>query len=210
MLSFSQVCWGVPALLLAVNLLMSSFGPTLVWCWIDSSYNDLRLGTFYAPLIAIFITNLIFYCLIGRSLKSMGEDKQSAINSRLRQYLLIFFFVRVWSIINRLQNWIQPGQPVFWLYFMHAACSTLQGFCNSVVYGLNVRVRAHYSALCCCQDRHGDRLVSASVESSIDHRSQEARPYNGNVISGFPHYPTGMISPNSMHRYHSMKDDQGD
>lgn len=147
---YHLACWGVSALFLAINLGTHSFGPTLVWCWIDSAHNDLRIGTFYAPLIAIFLALFIFYLLIGKSLKGMGDEKQAAINSRLRQYLLVFFFVRVWSLANRFQNFLQPDHPIYFLYLMHSSMSTLQGFANAVVYGLNVRVRAHYSNMCCC------------------------------------------------------------
>ena len=66
---------------------------------------------------------------------------RSSINRRIRLYIAVFFLVRMWSVINRLQNWANPEAPSFALYLLHSIFSPLQGFCNSLVYGCNTRLR---------------------------------------------------------------------
>ena len=57
------------------------------------------------------------------------------------RYLGSFLFIRCWAIFNRVQNWAYPGSPVFALAFAQALFSPLQGFCNSLVYGVNKKAR---------------------------------------------------------------------
>lgn len=148
---YHTIVWGLSGIILAINYAFNTFGPTLVWCWINSNHELSRLFSFYLPLTIIFFLNMILYVVIGKQLSPLGQEKQQAINSRLRQYLVVFFIVRIWSVINRLQNVIQPDNPIFALYFMHSFFSPLQGFCNSLVYGWNVRVRQRYLRCLCCK-----------------------------------------------------------
>jgi len=148
-LSYHLICWGLAGSLLAINIALQSFGEVVVWCWITQEHEVLRLTTFYLPLIFVFIFNAVCYSMIKRALR--GDLREKDVSRRLTQYLLAFFFIRVWSVVNRLQNYIDPDHPQFSLYFLHALGSSFQGGVHAVVYGLNQRVRQHYADMCCAQ-----------------------------------------------------------
>ena len=51
---------------------------------------------------------------------------------------------------ERLQQAIQ-NKPVFVLFIIQSVCTPLQGFLNSIVYGLRRKVRQEWAALLCCR-----------------------------------------------------------
>jgi len=87
------------------------------------------------------------YIVVARSIR--GDLKEQAIGRRLRLYMFVFILVRLWSFLNRLQNWMNPDNPRFELYLLHSIFSPLQGLFNVLAYGFNQKVRQHYYLLCC-------------------------------------------------------------
>jgi len=94
------------------------------------------------------------YITVVRSIR--GDLKEQAIGRRLRLYMFVFILVRLWSVANRLQNWLNPDDPRFELYLLHSIFSPLQGFFNVLAYGFNQKVRQHYYLLCCGIQGSGD------------------------------------------------------
>eukprot|EP01006_Ploeotia_vitrea_P040811 TRINITY_DN66462_c7_g1_i1.p1 TRINITY_DN66462_c7_g1~~TRINITY_DN66462_c7_g1_i1.p1 ORF type:complete len:285 (-),score=121.11 TRINITY_DN66462_c7_g1_i1:715-1569(-) len=162
---YHMVSWGVPAVLLVINLALDSFGDGVVWCWISADHPYLRFLTFYLPLLAIVCFNAVVYVVVSRSLR--GDLKRGAVKRRLNHYLFVFLLVRLWSVVNRFQNFLDPNGPIFFLYFMHTLFSPLQGFCNAVVYGLNMQVRQHYREMLCLDSARDTRSAS-TLGNTID------------------------------------------
>lgn len=176
---YHLIVWGISGSFLIINLSLQSFGQTLIWCWINNQHNLLRILTFYAPLIIIFLFDLAIYIIVGRySGISISDEKQAAINKKMRLYLLVFFFVRIWSLMNRFQNIVSPNNPVFALYFMHALFSPLQGFFNSLVYGLNGKIKNHYLSLFC--PNYYKKLTNRLYYTNNDRQHQNGQPNTTN------------------------------
>ncbi len=60
-------------------------------------------------------------------------------------YETVYIFVVVDIIFNRIQNAVNPGNPVFALVLLHALSSPLVGAVNAVVYGLDAETRSRLS-----------------------------------------------------------------
>ena len=106
------------------------------------------------------------YILIRRRLGEATQGDSSAKNNiikRLTMYIIVFMFIRVWSVINRFQNLANPNAPVYALYVLHSIFSPLQGLCNALVYGVNKTLLSEYRKRfqqCCCAGRRSERLDS--------------------------------------------------
>ena len=97
-------------------------------------------------VIYVRVTKEIHRVVISPSLKGRAEH-------RIRLYLLVFMLCIGVGAANRIQNAIAPDHPWFWLYILDAAISPLQGFLNSIVYGMNKQLREKWRELLhtiCC------------------------------------------------------------
>jgi hypothetical protein len=93
-------------------------------CWIKEGFEGLRFGLYYGPLILILIHNAAVYYSIVRAIRNSAQ--KNSVMIRLRLYLLAFFFVRIFSVVNRIQNAFMPNDPIFILYFLHSTFSPIQ------------------------------------------------------------------------------------
>eukprot|EP00823_Brevimastigomonas_motovehiculus_P006508 TRINITY_DN5397_c0_g1_i1.p1 TRINITY_DN5397_c0_g1~~TRINITY_DN5397_c0_g1_i1.p1 ORF type:complete len:559 (-),score=135.83 TRINITY_DN5397_c0_g1_i1:178-1854(-) len=143
--------WILAGVSLFVNEYYKSFDKGILWCWISSDHMYLRLFTFYVPLVFTFFANMVFFICVIHTIRN--DFRVSNVQRRLTLYLVVFFVVRLWSVINRAQNLINPDHPIFFLNIMHAVFSTLQGFLFSLVFGVNQKVRDLWKMAClshCC------------------------------------------------------------
>ena len=165
---YHAYAWGLPALLLIIVTGTGALGDAGNWCWIKRSHMAARMLCYYVPLIIIMIFNALEYFLIGTSLKNQGASQQQAIMKRLRLYIVVFVFCRFWSVLNRVTEAINGDHGIFAFMLMHSLFSPLQGFANSIVYGLNKKILRTYRAtgwcnfLPCCRT---SRFTSASASS---------------------------------------------
>jgi Slime mold cyclic AMP receptor len=128
-------------------------GDAVIWCWIDSSVAHLRISCFYAVLLIIGVYNIVMFSISIRSLRnlsglstpvpgqSINEDIVKSYAKKAVLHIVAFFFVWVWGSINRIQNLVDPSEPVLALYALHAFFTPLQGFLNSTIYFYNNRKR---------------------------------------------------------------------
>lgn len=138
----------------------------------------------------ILIYNLITYVLISKKLtldlarrhaewsgstKELNQNPKAPptqLQSTIRRFLFAIILCWTFALTNRIQNYCQPYQPVYWLYAAHGFLAPFQGikkllilvfidfweigFCNSIIYGLNDEIRENYTRLfdrfwnCCC------------------------------------------------------------
>lgn len=137
------------------------YGPTGAWCWIegdDLTGKILRFACYYAPLwFAIGYNVYAYYCVIRtlRRVQLLANSMRADANqpkfemkavSRLGWYPSILIFTHIVGTVNRIQNWLRPQSPVFWLFVSHTATSSLLGFLNSIAYGFNRAVRSQWHA----------------------------------------------------------------
>mmetsp|Transcript_25529 Transcript_25529/g.82260 ORF Transcript_25529/g.82260 Transcript_25529/m.82260 type:complete len:319 (-) Transcript_25529:52-1008(-) len=167
---YHMLCWGLPAVLAGIAGIANVYGDSGNWCWIRHDRQWARLTFFYAPLVIVFCYNaMVFYFTVRAVRHSL---QQSAIAFRLRLYILVFFMVKVFSVINRLQNAVDPNNPVLFLYIMQSFFEPLQGLGNALVYGLNkmvitqYRLRFRNSVFCRCCKTEGS-LAEHQMSSTI-------------------------------------------
>ncbi|KAL0229766.1 hypothetical protein PCE1_003330 [Barthelona sp. PCE] len=145
--------WGIPLLFTLICIFYDAFGPTdSPWCWIDSEFVALRWLLFYIPLIMIMIILCYFTFQITRVLKAKGQDiKLDSTSSNLDKqaasltiYVIAFVIVRTPSVITRTMGLFTSDNIILsFLSHLHALCSPLQGFVNSLLVLSNPRVRQH-------------------------------------------------------------------
>mmetsp|Transcript_21156 Transcript_21156/g.60180 ORF Transcript_21156/g.60180 Transcript_21156/m.60180 type:complete len:329 (-) Transcript_21156:31-1017(-) len=136
--------WGAPLIACALIAFMQGFGDAGLWCWIPVNKQALRFTFYYLPLVLVFIYTSVSYACVARSVQN--RTQQAVVNMRLRLYVLVFVFVRIWSVIHRTQNYLS-GEPAYALALLHSLFSPLQGFANALVYGCNKQVVAQYCSL---------------------------------------------------------------
>lgn len=127
------------------------------WCWIGQDDGHIgtmwRFVTFYIPLWLCMFYNIYSYnkvvTMLKTTLNNQGGNQYNEaykqkmkIVFRLRWYPAILTICWFFGTINRIQNAVSPRGPIFWLYLLHSIFSSAQGFCNSMVYGLNKGVQA--------------------------------------------------------------------
>eukprot|EP00116_Pleurobrachia_bachei_P005709 sb/3465971/ len=128
----------------------NSYGPAGVWCWIKgetSADNEMRFGCFYFWMLsAILVEIILFSMLLYRLFKSVPASSQTRENARVRRkyvfplmkYPLVNFVLAIPVTTNRIQNWLAPDEPIFWLFLLHSMVYPLWGFINAAVYFLTM------------------------------------------------------------------------
>ena len=84
---------------------------------------------FYAPLWLGICFNAVIYWIVtvtlGKIARANSDSTQyERMIRRLRLYPLILIFCWAGATINRAQNVIWPGEPVFWLYLLQVSSSS--------------------------------------------------------------------------------------
>jgi len=155
-------CWGIPAAFDIYLGVTKSFGDAGLWCWIKADRSILRFICFYLPVSVVLVYNVVCYFLLSHTLNdersritrmTVDQDKEHAIQTTFRWFVLTLFICWIPAMVNRIQGSFDPNSPIFWLYCLHAALSPLQGFFNSIIYGLNDELLSNYkSTIARCHD----------------------------------------------------------
>src|SRR4051812_48438726 len=113
----------------------------------------MRFGFFYVPVALILVYIFFTYISISRELSRARIEvrhrsdvlsdsaREHTIQSTFRYFVLALFIVWLPAVANRTQNFISPDHPWFWLYCLQGAICPLQGFVDSIIYGMNDELR---------------------------------------------------------------------
>jgi len=147
---FHLICWGSAAATTVIGAVCKCYGEAELWCWITLDHGIFRFILFYLPLVAVLTFNCVMFVLISRALSRPGERPvvdpskgttgSHRLQTKLRWFLIVFVVVWVPGLVDRAQQFLL-GKPWFWLACIQAATTPLQGFLNSIVYGLHSEVR---------------------------------------------------------------------
>jgi len=152
---FHIVAWGIPGIIAVVSWLQGIFIDTGFWCWI-SDYNRglYRWLYFYAPLVAILFYVVAVYFLISRKISNtlylstaVTANSEATIQKTFRWYIIGWTICWLPAIVDRIQDEIDPGHPIYVLTAIHSFVTPLAGFCNAIAYGFNDEIQAQYGAL---------------------------------------------------------------
>jgi hypothetical protein len=157
------VAWGIPMVTVGVMLGMNAEGLTdggALWCWITPQFQVLRWTLFYAPLVLVMALIVVLYAKIWRELDQSGKgvirnarlaqvsytnldqgdeetverDRGARVKFNMSSFLIVFLIIRFPSILNRFYELVNQASSPYWILLLHAICSPLQGFVNSVVF----------------------------------------------------------------------------
>jgi len=140
------------------------------WCWIKSDRNLEKFVLYFLPFGVVWIFNLIIYVMVSRTINKVvkSQELRGRAFTRMRLYLLVYMFCIGIGAVNRIQNFISPKNPIFWLNVCDAAVSPLQGFLNSVVYGMNKQIRKAWIHGLCCKGKEAEKEPILTPNTSYD------------------------------------------
>ncbi|CAM9642726.1 unnamed protein product [Choristocarpus tenellus] len=146
MRKFHMLVWGVAAVGMLLPFTTSSYGTTGAWCWIaattraDFDAGTLwRYGAFYFPLWLVIIYNINLYVRIAQVLRRFSveidvgrgskqessvsppqeqQDRMRKFGKRLFWYPAVMIFCWTFPTINRIQNTLDPNNPIFTLLLL--------------------------------------------------------------------------------------------
>mmetsp|Transcript_11269 Transcript_11269/g.14701 ORF Transcript_11269/g.14701 Transcript_11269/m.14701 type:complete len:307 (+) Transcript_11269:150-1070(+) len=159
---YHWVAWGGSGFLALVVAIFQGYGDAGIWCWIVEDKVWLRFLCYYLPLLLVMTYNIIICLIIMRAVRDSSQE--AMVNFRLRLYVLVFVFVRIWSILDRMQN-VLGDSPVFPLALLHSIFSPMQGIANALVYGCNYQVVQQYRY---CLRRRGEGFGEGSEDGALD------------------------------------------
>jgi len=143
------VVWGFALLAAGLPWFNKAYGIAGIWCWIIWDYQIYRWCLYYIPLFLVIVAVIVLYSLIYSTvianLKEQKDEKHKAeaknLLAKLRAYPIVFFIIYVFSITNRIYDWLSPDDS-FPLYVLESLTTPLIGFVNSIVYLANSETRA--------------------------------------------------------------------
>lgn len=151
---YHGVVWGGALVLSIIPLIGNHYGHAGLWCWIKggSDYeNVLRVICYYLWLmLLVFGGGVIYIYIVYKVMKKINsydgtynpetERSKAQYKKSIRPLLLypiVDLVLASISTANRIQNWANPGNPVFELALLHSIVSPLWGFVNALVFLLN-------------------------------------------------------------------------
>lgn len=147
---YHAIAWALSLIVASIPLAANKYGSAGLWCWIVNT-SFLRFGLWYIPLllciISLFAANFYIYLKVRNMSKQFQGTYNPEIESQkqflrkqvqpLKLYPFVYLCVSIFPFVNRVQNWANPGQPIYWLYIVHSLCSPMQGFLNALIYASN-------------------------------------------------------------------------
>ncbi|KAL5259808.1 hypothetical protein ACHWQZ_G010052 [Mnemiopsis leidyi] len=151
---YHGVVWGLTIVLSIIPLIGNHYGHAGIWCWIkgDSNYeNVLRVICYYFWLMLLVFGGAVIYVyIVYKVMKKINSydgpynpdterSKQQYKKSikPLLLYPIVDLILASVSTANRIQNWANPGNPVYELALAHSIVSPLWGFVNALLFLLN-------------------------------------------------------------------------
>lgn len=141
-----------------------AYGQAGAWCWIrsdDFNCNPFEFGQWsiftlwFIPLYSILLILVVMYLVILCTLHRMSREwtKDPTLEARemrnkvkydiipLMAYPCIKIILSIPALINRVQNFVSPNNPVLALWYMSALAFPLQGGLIAIAYALDPDTR---------------------------------------------------------------------
>lgn len=143
----------VPVFFSLFPFIDSSYGPAGLWCWINNDREAgkyLRFFVWYIPIwlvtVGLFVMFLIIIVKLTWEVRRWdpynpeSQRKRDLIRREIKPLILYpfaFLLLNIFPTINRIQNAIEPDNPIFALYLLHAFTSPLLGFGCTIIFVVN-------------------------------------------------------------------------
>eukprot|EP00800_Vazella_pourtalesii_P010923 TRINITY_DN2652_c0_g3_i1.p1 TRINITY_DN2652_c0_g3~~TRINITY_DN2652_c0_g3_i1.p1 ORF type:complete len:334 (-),score=31.44 TRINITY_DN2652_c0_g3_i1:13-1014(-) len=151
--SYIVVGIAVPVIFSIPPFVDNSYGPAGLWCWISNKRRVgqiLRFVVWYIPIwVIIGVIFIVYMVIIVKLIWEVKKwDRYNAQNNKKKQtvrneikslflYPIFFLLVNIFPAVNRVQNAITPGHPVFPLYLLHAISTPLWGLGFIILFVVN-------------------------------------------------------------------------
>jgi len=161
-IGYHTVSWGIPSIIVVISLAAQSIiYSDQGWCHSTEAY---EIALWFAPIGFTVLWNLFFYVLIIYQIwkvrKTMiapthaneqrANSMQLKLAFKLASLLLVFVVCWGFDFWNHLAQYLWNSCTTPVLYFLQDLFSPLQGFLNSIVYGLSTKeLRRSFSGLFC-------------------------------------------------------------
>ena len=176
---YHLVSWGLPAICSGLPFITDSYESydesSSYWCWIKSDeklINIIWQGVLlYIPLWSVVLFNIFCYIRIIQALNSQidfistDDNYKTQLMRRLKLYpavLLVCYLPTSLFRLGQYINWQNNENMV--LPTIALAMSTLVGFSNAIIYGLNPSVQQCIGEW--CRSRRTRVSTYESIESS--------------------------------------------
>jgi len=141
---YHPICWGLPTATVIIMAALNVTGESGLWCWMTDGPARFFIG--YIPLYIMLFCILIVFVLtfyktrLNQHRSEMmnsfisSTEGQNEIISTYKFVVIALFICWLAPLANRIQNAIEPTDPLFWLMLLHAFFQPLQGFVNTVIF----------------------------------------------------------------------------
>lgn len=142
------VCWILPVVLAVLPFIDDVYAPAGVWCWIENDFKW-RFGCWYIWRILFVIVFIVVMVHISYKLHTSRGTRHSSAAAvscferdvqTLRIYPIIYFFLNLFPIINRIQNALEgdgvEDQYNFVLLLLQAIADPIFGVTIALSYTL--------------------------------------------------------------------------
>jgi len=142
--------WGPGLVVASIPAWTGDYGPSGMWCWIEGSHL-MRFLLWYAPmvliLIGLFVSNSYVFrrvhAKVGKWRGTYRPEHEAEDNflvaevQTLKYYPVVYLVCIIVPLIDRIQNAMREGTPVYELVVLHVVSDPLIGIANAIVYGVH-------------------------------------------------------------------------
>jgi len=150
---FIAIGWGFPLLTAIYMLATDGYGNAGPWCWMLSTRVVERFLLYYNFVFLDFIITIAVLAIAWYKVRmtaiEAGRSNSTVKNltiifaKRAVKYIFVFLICYTASIVNRIENAINPNTSVFWLTCLQATLFPLHGLLNGIVFGNNNYNKMH-------------------------------------------------------------------
>jgi len=134
---YQLCCWFLPLVLSVIPLYEGHYGRGAYnWCWLSASHVMDRVFL-CVPAGAIFLFNTAAFIMVHVRLSKYRSEYTQSLTTNMMLYVLAFVLAQGPALANRIQTTIQPDNEIYILFLLQAIFHPLQGFFDSVAYGIN-------------------------------------------------------------------------
>ena len=153
-------------------------------CWLNGEVRGgdaWRIGQVYGWVWFVFLSLCVIYaviaCRVRQSANLLAGVKTRSGGAHGEIFRLIIYPINLmisylFASIDRVQNMVDPHNPIFWLQMTHIVLVSLCGFLNALAFMTAPSVRHEVRMLLlrcgCLRPKFGARPVSSSFGSDLD------------------------------------------
>ena len=139
-IAFHVINWGVPLIDAIIIGAYDGYGEAGIWCWVKNSDTVGRWVGYFLFLfgsIVFILENRLHSALMPSASLSHHNTKQ--FQREIVLYLTVIFFVRIWSVMDRLYDLVSDNEAPDLIKDLHALGNCLQGAVNCLLLFFNNR-----------------------------------------------------------------------